>query len=452
MDLDYVKTACLDWIQANNFRRVLIQFKQDHLDDSVAVSNFLKSSGHAVDSQPLEVYVTKSNTCCVDLLVTQHVSNIDGIIHVGNVCVAKPELRCDQINKPVLFVFGRPKLSSEQHEARCRLILREIRAISEACADNTRICLFYDANMISFATNLETIIQNSDLKERVDVANLHNPLANWTTTADYMHKFVQCKNDDNKLGYFALTRPVGDYDCAIYLGENLSIQLSLTGPRNLSRIHQQDDSFQVEKINVSRVLNRRIALVDRLKDNEELKIGVIITNPLPDIDRYMAELESIAKARRHILYFISMIQTTDEYKMGNFDLCDAFVVINSCFCSTILESLVFNRPILTALEFKLACGFEARYGGVLWPGFSSHQSEEDLINKRKVSDISLALVHTRNELLERCSLARVNKWSGLDFKATLDPEKDGAGSESLDIEEGLTGIASSYSSEPVKRG
>lgn len=447
--MDYIRSECLRWICDNNFSRVVIQFKRRDLNNSLKVVNYLTKDRKQNESKPLEIFVAQSNTCCVDLLVTQHVADIDGIIHVGNVCISKPEVKCNEVHKPVLFVFDKPEIESDQVKTNLEIILSQIKSIKEK-KPSSRICILYDTNLIGYATGLESIIQCTDLSEYVEIANLHCPLPNWFTTPDFDHKFVKSDAlDTQKLGHFLLQRPLDQYNCAVYLGQHLSVQISLKGPSDLWKITIDEDNRIIkEKVNLTRLLNRRMALVGRLKDEVELKIGVIITNPLPDVGNCMAELENYAGIRKHILYYISMIQTTDEYKIGNFDLCDAFVIINSCSCSTILESLVFNRPILTVLEFKLACGFEAEYGRVLWPGSSSHLSEEDLINRRKVSDVSLALAHTRNELLERCSLARLNKWSGLEYSKG---SGDGEVGESLDIEEGLTGIASSYVSEPLEK-
>lgn len=313
------------------------------------------------------------------------------------------------------------------------------------------MCILYDPNLIIYATSLERLISRHDLNQHIEVASLSCPTNLWTTTPEFTHKFLSADEVCNQFGYFALQKPVKDYDCAIYLGSSISIKLALMGLKELWRLPCfGENQFKPEQVNLSRLLNRRIALVDRLRDEEELRIGVLITNPLPDISEYIDRFEFYANVRKHTLYFISMVQVIDEYKIGNFDICDAFVIINSCCCTTVLESLIFNRPIITDIEFKLACGFGGEYGGVMWPGSCSHSSEEDIMNKRRVSQVSLALVHTRNELLERCSTSRVNKWSGLDYGGPSEISGDG-GVESLDIEEGLAGIASSYASEPLKR-
>lgn len=443
----YQLDNCLDWIIKNGFNRIILQFKQSDIGDSVEVLTQLGETYRTRTNQqaPLDLYVTQSNTCCVDLIVTQHVSNVDAIIHFGRVCLSKPHLVNQDREPPVLFAFTRPIQEPENFDSNVEKIIDHIQSIV-AVNSNCPICLLYDTDLIDYAQNISDALRAKALENSVEVAKLIVP-SNWTTTAS---DSLVCDRSNHQMGHFGLSKSVDSYKSAVYLGVNSTNNLVLQMPSNAWKIDCLAE-FAIEQLNVTRVLNKRMALVDRLRDDEELKFGVIITNPLPDIGEIVTRLTSCARARRHILYFITMIQTIDECKIGNFDLCDAFVVINNCTCSTILESLYFNRPIISDLEFKLACGFEAVYGRVLWPKSDAHPFEEDLINKRKVSDISLALVHDRNELLERCSTARVNLWSGLDFKTPERCESGGDGHEGLSIEEGLNGIASTYVSEPLKK-
>ena len=443
---------CLDWITANNFKRVVLQLKREALKHSVSITKYLKETYKArTNEQGLDLYVTQANTCCIDLMITQHVTNVEAIIHFGKVCLSKPEIQNSPSEIPILFVFGTVQPESVTFQETLHRLTNEIESTCKS-EPNCMIVILYDTDLIDYADQVEQALRHPNLTDKIEVANLYCPSPSWSTTRSNQHRFIKDSNHntDRIFGQYLLNKSIDRYNCAIYLGDRLSIQLTLQCPSKLFKVDL--NNFQFERVSVRRVLNKRMALVGRLKDEEELKIGVIITNPLPDISKVMETLEFYSKARKHTLYFISMIQTIDECKIGNFDSSDAFIVINSCSCSTILESLVFNRPILNDLEFKLACGFEAEYGRVLWPGSSSHLTEDDMINKRKVSDVSLALIHTRNELLERCSLARANKWSGLEYKATVgNDDKGGGGGESLVVEDGLSGIASSYASEPLKK-
>lgn len=451
----YQLVECLEWIVDNNYKRIVLQFKNEDLRHSVSIVEQLKNAYEKCsdkdsdgDRSSLDLYVTQSNTCCVDLIVTQHISDVDAIVHFGNVCLSKPHIENQEVDKPVLFAFN---FLQEDYELLDRQLDEIIDRLTTIHQDNTNrpILVLYDTYLIGHARRLKDKLLGTDL---ADVANLNCISPCWNATRTNRSMFSDSANEkDLILGQYVLGRPLGDYKSAIYLGDHLSIHLTLHGPSNLWKISFRDQ-LESEKVNVSRMLNKRMALVQRLKDDDELKVGVIITNPLPNISEMMDRLRAYAKPKNHTLYFISMIQTIDECKIGNFDLCDAFVVINSCTCSTILESLVFNRPILNDLEFKLACGYEGEYGRVLWPGSDTHLSADDLVNRRKVSDVSLALVHMRNDLLERCSRARANMWSGMDYKAPVNPKTlGGSDAEELTIEEGLKGIASNYSSEPLKK-
>lgn len=442
--------SCVKWIQENHFKRVVIQLKKELLVHSFHISNYIKAQCSA-GNQLVDIYITQSNTCSVDLLVTQHVSNLDAIIYFGNVCLTQPEICCTTSTVPILFVFGSEKLESS-FDSKLNSILGAVRELLQS-QSNLKLCIFYDTSLIDYAIELETKLGQLELNSSViDVVDLYCPNPSWSTTLEHQGKVRKLiESNAHRHGHYLLKNPIEFYNCSVLLGTRPSLKLILDGPPKVLRIDCYD-STTPQEISVTRLLNRRMALVNRVKDEEDLKIGVIITNPLPDFAESSKRLKYYASLRKHTLYFISMIQTIDECKIGNFDLCDAFIVINSCTCSTILETLVFNRPILTDYEFKLACGIETEYGRVLWPGSSSTLTDDDKINKRKVSDVSLALVHTRNELLERCSQARLNRWSGMDFKAP-NVGSDGLTEtmDSLVIEKGLEGVASSYLSEPLGR-
>lgn len=442
----YNLDSCIDWLIANNYRRVVLQLKLPDLKHSTRLIKFLQEK-HTLKSGDLndllDIYITQSSTCCLDLLVTQHVSNLDAIIHLGQVCLSKPEI-ANPIHKPILFSFGNPSTCRTNFNQNLATVEEEIDKLRSDFSG--RICVLYDTSCIDYANMLENLLTEKGIKQFVDVAKLNCPDSSSFTLQQHESKLIKNNQSLHSFGNHLLPRPMREYNSVVYIGSCPSISLTLECPSKFIRISFDSDVI-VERVNTSRLLNRRMALVERLKDEEELKFGVIITNPLPDISSAIARLENYSKHRKHTLYFISMIQTIDECKIGNFDLCDAFIVINSCCCSTILESLVYNRPIINELEFKLVCGLEAEYGRVLWPGSSSHLSVEDLINKRKVSDVSLALIHTRNELLERCSQSRANKWSGLEYK----PSSSNEDGESLAITDGLKGIASSYLSEPLEK-
>lgn len=459
----YQLDFCVNWIQSNKFRRIIVQLKKEYLEFSCEISTYIRDKctwqsmgiekpASSSEESCVDIYITQSSTCSVDLLVTQHVSDLDAIIYLGDVCLTKPEICRVKEPKPILLAFG-----SHANKANFKANVESLWNTLEKLQKNSgtsKLCVFYDSNLIDYAIELEKLSTLEHKDDSIDIVDLYRPDELWQTTDIHEHKFILKSSaiaaDRTNFGHYLLKKPVEYYNCSVYLGTRPSIQLALEGPAKFIRINCYN-SLELEDVNVSRLLNRRMALVNRLRDEEELKFGVIITNPLPNITKSIERLESYAKPRKHTLYFISMIQTIDECKIGNFDLCDAFIVVNSCTCSTLLESLVFNRPILTEQEFKLACGFEATYGRVLWPGSSYHSNEEDIINKRRVSDVSLALVHTRNELLERCSQARLNKWSGLDYRGTVGHDGPTETVDSLVIEKGLEGVASAYSSEPSNK-
>lgn len=437
---------CCQYIIRNNFRRVVLQLRKQQLTHSIQIVNYIQNSvecqkGDSEANHSIDLYVTQSNTCCLDLLVTQHVSDVDAIIHFGNLCLSLPNVESTHLNKPILCIFQHQARKNAKTIESVNKIKLHVQSLLETGMKS--YCIFYDTSCIDFAIYLKECLQ--DLVE-VDLAKLYRPSNSWETTAIHSSFFIDRANTaigNSPTGFFNLPKSSRTYDCALYIGSTPQLGLILGGPAKFFRINPSNEDV-LNEIDVKKLLRRRVATIERIKDYEDLRIGVIITNPLPLVKEKMDKFERISQYKRHTLYFVSMIQTIDEFKIGNFDLCDAFIVINSCHCSTILESLYFNRPILTEVEFQIVCGLETEYGGIVWSGMrnpSNSLSGADLSNQRIMSDVSVAMMHTSNELLERCNQANLNRWSGLDYD-TNNEQSD------LDIEAGLKGIASCYSNEP----
>lgn len=446
--LDY----CLKWIKTNGYKKVLLQFRPEDIEYSGDVSEYLvRQSSSGSQQFDLDVNVTQANTCCLDTMVTQHLSGLEAIIRFGKVCMTKPIVKNDTDHIPTLFIFNQ-RDEAKQIVDKCFERLHDD-LMSKISLDTFKDALIlYDTDLLDQAVKLNANLIHGDYPSAVEVARLFVPSEDWFTRDNFNSLVAKEAGDQVRFNQYLIKKPFKRYEYVIYIGNRQSIQLALDGAAKLYKIDcycELESTLDLQKaeFNTRRLLNKRIALIEQLKDQEELRIGVILTNPLPDVPEVINRLGEYAKQREHTLYFISMIQTIDDCKIGNFDLCDAFVIVNSCNCSTILESLVFNRPIVTEVEFKMACGLAADYGGIHWTSSQSHSEKEDIINRRKVSDVALALVHTRNELLERCSQARANKWAGLNFEASL--EDGDNGEEGLEIERGLDGIASGYSSERV---
>jgi len=175
--------------------------------------------------------------------------------------------------------------------------------------------------------------------------------------------------------------------------------------------------------------SQRVALIEKFKQKSCRLVGLVFTNPLPKVNELCSQSKTFAKKLKKKIYFISLVQTIDEYKLGNFADLNAFVVVNSCFCSSALNSIDFCLPVLNWEELEIAAGVKRYYGGVLWnesPDIQLSDSDESEENQ------------LCNQLIET-KVFETNKWFGLEVNA-------GSNEPSI-IKSGQKGIASGYENE-----
>ncbi|EDW23912.1 GL23663 [Drosophila persimilis] len=86
------------WIRQNSFKRICLQFPDDYLPHSNAISVSLKESLAPEDIKVFIMADTTYGSCCVDEIAAAHVE-ADSVIHFGNACQSKAS------RLPVLYMY-----------------------------------------------------------------------------------------------------------------------------------------------------------------------------------------------------------------------------------------------------------------------------------------------------------------------------------------------------------
>ncbi|XP_053205861.1 uncharacterized protein LOC128390208 [Panonychus citri] len=414
-----VNDRCVNWIKENEFNSVAVQLDERSIGHSVDLLLSFKSRLPLVNFS-----LIVSDSCSIDLLSIQHlgVDKVDGLIKFGDTCLA-PIPRClDQL--PVFFHFGDQidgQLWSFTVETITKLYTENLS--SHGGDDNSgKWLILYSTNYVELVKRL--CLQFSWLHP----GKLLNLSFNWDFDEihqDFIHKDVNAIPHD--FGAFQIARSLDYYSKIVYIGSQVNLNLRLTS--GLIHIDPIKQSVEIRK--GQKELSKRIGLVERLKTKKVINLGFLFTNAFPLVDDYLEKIELI-KRKNHKINKIILIHSTDACKLGNFTNLDAFVLVNGCQCTKLIDKLDLHLPVLTYKEYEILCGCKVSYGGVDW------NQEESTIDESADSDNEL-LPDSNNQLIESETLVQ-DKWYGLKINPAFQPLSF--------AKEGQSGKASGYTNEP----
>ena len=272
-----------------------------------------------------------------------------------------------------------------------------------------------------------------DFKGKVSIAKLNSISEKWnfTKSADNIIEVLseEHKQSGHRLGPFYLSQDLVNYDLFVYLGQSVPLELKLNcGPT----LEIQLNNRSKQMIDPHKELRKRVALIEKFKQDMCQTVGLVFTNPVSNnINQLFTESKKLCRKMKKNVYFISLMLTIDEYKLGNFAELNSFVVVNSCFCWSPLRSIDFCLPVLNYTEFKIASGLALTYGGVHW------NQSSDL----ELSDSDETQMDALNNQLIQTQLFDRNKWFGLEVNA--------GDREASAVKSGQKGIASAYDNETL---
>ena len=402
VDSKYQIEECVSWITSNGYQKVVIQFSEEELPDSVTVVKKLKGSLPSV-----EFYTVLTASCCVDYLAPLRLGEdfIHAIICFGsgasnsNLCLSSSETAFDQV--PVLYVFG----SNQELTMSITAFPNDI--------------VLYDLKCMSFLTDF---IQRSRINPD-QVGKVIKTNNKWSFTRSISQFIVNQAEASNIFGRFSLAQPITEYDRVIWIGNCEDLYYRVNIP--ISEVIMISPFLEEGSIMKPRSnLTKRLALIEKAKTAST--IGIVFSNSIPNVELILDRVKKLSVRKGKKLFFLSLVQEADNTKFGNFPLIDVFVIVSSCTCGSLARSIKAHAPLITLTEYEISLGVKASYGGVEW---NTEIVDEDTV------PIEVGKNHQVMEYKEWMG----NSWYGLQVAPGCDPVTK--------IEEGSKGIASGYEHE-----
>ena len=427
---------CVSWIVAHRFSHVAVQLPNDLLHRSADIVHHLETN---VVPHLVRFFVIVSNCCSADYISPQHLGSgrIHALIRFGRACLSQPTPTIKTI--PTLFVFTRLDARDSAHTY-IQSVLGSGQTDEQDQTTGLQTATFVNSLVLCDTQFSSSVYEICKQNSSIEVARLEIvDHSDWSFTSSSGQLIKRDSHDTlqqgqgvlsaTKLGDYRSSKPPSEFDSVVFVGDRIPLHYRVlcTPP-----VWHLNPSTQIcSRVQSAKELRKRVALVEKSKKAK--RVGVVMTHLYPDVDLVMEKVNTFARNKRFRRKFtlISLVQTTDECKLGNFGILDALVVANNCFCSNLIDEIRLHLPLISLVEFEIACDLPTEYGGVVWNAEVGHsgsgEDEED-----KEEDLSCKQLTELN--LNRQS------WYGLQVNAGQDPIGE--------LKQGLSGIASGYQTEP----
>ncbi|KAI8320118.1 diphthamide biosynthesis protein [Martensiomyces pterosporus] len=350
-------------INEGGYKRVALQFPDDLLADSTAVSEELKA--RIGEGQVFILADTSYGSCCVDEVASEHYS-ADLVVHYGRTCLSLTS------RIPVFYVFGREPLDVEDCVGRAGEQL-----------GGRSVLLMYDVPYAYKAREVVEALEQSGKFERVVAGSI--------TVSGRAYVPTRQPSEGIRPGRsFALAQgtSIGDYTILYIGGESptlTNIMLTLRSQAVFS-YDPQAQSLREETSKVNRHLNKRYFMVQKAKDADV--IGIVVGTLAAT--RYLHVVEALKKLIRaaHKKLYVFVIGKLNVAKLANFAEIDVFVLV-ACPENSLVDSKEFYRPIVTPYELELALSRTKEWTGDYVTEFHEflEQAERDQEEDQEASDL-----------------------------------------------------------------
>ncbi|KAM3727661.1 2-(3-amino-3-carboxypropyl)histidine synthase subunit [Dirofilaria immitis] len=427
--------STVSWINNHGYRRIALQFPDYILSLSADVATLLEEECNG-NAKTYILADTTYQSCCVDLVAAEQ-CNADCIIHYGDSCMSKTTNRI-----PIWYVFGNAsieweKLKEAVHEYKDKFE-RYCCLLYDAAYANSSDALFDYLNKVS---GIESLF-NCKLLYR-----FNNLDQSTTTNIDCCLGRVSPEKKQNMTLLF-----IGDIDSPLlplWLMTNLNCTTVFTFSPNTLK-------YSFEKTSAIRFLKKRLFLIEKLRDAQTVGI-VINTLDLVGYKEVLGRTRKLCKVAGKKSYTLA-IGKINVSKLSNFaNDIEAFIVL-SCPYGIILDISDFYRPVLSVFEAEAALNPQCEWlAGDGWTAEFKNFLHNEIGNEVDVkSDLSLITGKMRFMGVKdnfNCDINSCNAltaytagdyfsqrtWKGLD---------NSYAGESVVMQEGRSGVASKYSSEP----
>lgn len=395
LDTVYEIQRCVDWVSESGFQRVALQFPDELMCDSVAVTTRLEK----LVPKDCRVFIlgdTSYGSCCVDEVAAKHY-NADCIIHYGRSCLSTPA------SMPVLFVFGQFLLDVPDCVEQFSVLFPD---------EDSNVIIMYDT-VYTYACDaifqfLKEKYRNLVLSELIlpettpkgeigshcaddSQTQIDQSQNNRTTSEDLPVLVTRC---GRKLKLCS-SKSLEDFSVFYIGGESLTLT-NLMYSFNKSQFYSYSPVTKVgrkESVNINRLLMKRYYMIEKAKDAKivGILIGTLgVSNYLDIFNRLKVLLK---KAGKKAYSFI--VGKVNVAKLANFMEIDIFVLV-ACPENTLLDSSEFYKPVVTPYEMELACNSKREWTGdyvtefsQLLEGGSHHASIPETICESEETDVSL---------------------------------------------------------------
>jgi diphthamide biosynthesis protein 2 len=269
------------WIGRGGFKRVALQFPDELLRDSAAVSWRVLEKIGAEEGQEVRLFITGDTSygsCCVDEVAAQHYA-AEAIVHFGRACLSPTAASI-----PVLYVFGRRKLDTAQ-------CAQALASAARTVPMGSKVLVLYDVMYLhSIPDILEAMrdAQESDLQNRLIVGYPRPQEGHSVTVSDesggsgHQHQQecggiaiaglrvdgISCEDDLNTTAMFFIGQEGRQLSNALMRCGGCVMKFSYDPERPL------DLRVRDESAGGNRDLMRRYYLIQKAKDAEI--IGIVV--------------------------------------------------------------------------------------------------------------------------------------------------------------------------------
>ncbi|CAJ0606840.1 unnamed protein product [Cylicocyclus nassatus] len=422
----------IQWIITNSYRRVALQLPDQCLSRACRIAKLIESHTNA---KTFVLADTSYRSCCVDEVAAAHAS-CDAIVHYGDACLSALTEKI-----PVKFVFGSFPVDITAFEGVMPYL---------SCTKDRPVLLLTDACYSDSMAALEEAVERCLPSTQIYRAAVVDP------TQEIAHDVLNNTLSFGRIMPRELCEASSVFLC--FVGGTTSPLLSLwlmTYPQCESVIvfDPQTSAIQQQSSHSLRQLRKRLFLIEKLRDAHTVGLVVGTVGVRGHIEA-VQRVRKLCKAAGKRLYVIS-VGKINVPKLSNFAEIDAFILL-SCPFGIILDSSDYFRPILSMFEAEMALNPSKSWSGYdKWSAdFTSFTNDEVGCLDGDHTDVSLVTGRIRagpaadseaknsGEILpyEKGDYFKSRTWRGLDADVRLD--------ESTKVEEGRTGTALSYDTEP----
>ncbi|XP_024521771.1 2-(3-amino-3-carboxypropyl)histidine synthase subunit 2 [Selaginella moellendorffii] len=317
-------------IQQHGFSRVGLQFPDNLLADSVAVTSALQSAcGSGV--RFFIMADTTFGSCCVDEVAAAHV-NADCVVHYGPACLSPVT------NLPAYFVFLRTPLDINT----CGEV------VADLVAKDERLLVLYDLEYAHAIPELrETVRQEA-------------PENSGLTFAEIIGRELNpCKcdeepildTDEHSIG--GLKWKGSTPTKILWIGKEGPALTNVMLTYNSAATVRYDPASgeQTSMSSQSSTLWRRYYLIERAKDANI--VGIVVgTLGVAGYKQAIQNVKQMVKSAGKKSYTLA-VGKPNPAKLANFPECDVFVLI-ACPQTALVDNKEFFAPLLTTFEAQLA--------------------------------------------------------------------------------------------------